>query len=303
MCSPRPSTTLAELIMPMAIKCDRRKPKCRTCENSSRQCMGYDEHVKGIFVNINTENIKEAKKAIISEATRSYRDSHDLYQEAEAGYRTVTTTSIHTLDLSPGEFRQHFLTLWSHFQVAYAKTPGSWVVQLSHLTLCNKTLDMALVSLATMRLSLCGQRERYQILSLATYHESIRLFQRILQKDTKKPHPILVIISLMFTLFEAAQQRPSQICHSGWSGHLKGALGLMQRQGPRKFQKGGFHFAFKKIREMAVRISHGVFDLMLMIARFCSRFRRKRHLSWRSGIGSTPRGPQWKRTHAIVCSI
>lgn len=256
-------------------KCDKRKPECRTCEISSRRCMGYDEHVKGIFVNINTGNINKAKKAVISEATRSYKDDHNQRQEGETRYRTVTVTSINTLDLSPEEFRQHFLTLWSHFQVAYAKTPGSWVVQLSELTLCNKALDMALVSLATMRLSLCGQRERYQIFSLSAYHESIQLFQQILKQDTKKLEPILVVISLMFTLFEAAQQRPSEICHSGWSGHLRGALGLMHRQGPRQFQTGGFHFAFKKIREMAVRISHRAFGSLLMTPRFCSRFRRK----------------------------
>lgn len=42
------------------------------------------------------------------------------------------------------------------------------------------------------------------------------------------------------------------IYKSGWAGHLKGALALMQSQSPKSFQEGGLLVAFKKIREMAV---------------------------------------------------
>lgn len=157
---------------------------------------------------------------------------------------------IHTLDISHGEFRDHFLTLWTRFQRVYARTPDSWSVQISSLGLHNRALDLALIALASMRLSLCGEKEKYEVLSLSAYNDSLQLFRRLLQKDSQRG--LLVVISLIFTLFEAAQQCPTGIYQSGWSGHLKGALSLMKRQGPRAFQAGGFHVAFKKLREMAV---------------------------------------------------
>lgn len=203
-------------------------------------------------------------KPLITNATRSARGHplhHDLDQNENNG---VSAVSIHTLDLSPGEFRNHFLTLWSRFQTAYARTPDSWSIQVSSLGLHNKALDMALISLATMRLSVCGQRETYQVFSLSAYNLSLQIFQRLLQKDCGESRALLVVISLIFTLVEGAQQQPTQVHHSGCTAHLKGALGLMKRLGPCAFQTGGFHAAFKKIREMAVS---DTFNVVLSISR------------------------------------
>ncbi|KAJ5248820.1 hypothetical protein N7468_000271 [Penicillium chermesinum] len=157
--------------------------------------------------------------------------------------------SIHTLDISHGEFRDHFVTLWSRFQMLYARTPDSWSIQISSLGLHSKALDLALISLAAMRLSLSGEKERYEVLSLSAYNESLQLFRRLLQNDSQKA--LLVVISLIFSLFEATQLCPALIYQSGWSSHLEGAISLLKRQGPQAFQAGGFHVAFKKLREMA----------------------------------------------------
>ena len=89
---------------------------------------------------------------------------------------------------------------------------------------------------------------------LSEYNASIQIFRRLLQETppTAKSKPVLVVIPLVFTLFEAVQQQPTQIYDSGWAGHLKGALTLMQRQGPGAFQTGALHEAFRKLREVAV---------------------------------------------------
>jgi hypothetical protein len=122
---------------------------------------------------------------------------------------------------------------------------------VSGLALHHKALDLALISLATMRLSVCGQSDTYRIFSLTTYNDGLRIFQRLLQEKRPESKGLLVVISLIFTLFEAAQLEPTQV-YDGWEGHLKGALFLMQRQGPAAFQTGGLHAAFIKLREMAV---------------------------------------------------
>lgn len=160
--------------------------------------------------------------------------------------------SLQILELSLSDFQAHLYTLWSHFQVGYTRTPQDWSLNVSGLALHHKALDLALISLATMRLSLCGEKDTYQIFSLETYSGSLQIFRRLLQKEDQESKSLLVVISLIFTLFEAAQQYPTRIYESGWAGHLKGALFLMQRQGPAAFQIGGFHAAFKKLREMAV---------------------------------------------------
>lgn len=165
----------------------------------------------------------------------------------------MSILSLQILELSLSDFQAHLYTLWSHFQEGYARTPEDWSIKVSELALHHRALDLALISLATMRLSLCGQKDTYQIFSLSAYSGSLQLFRRLLQSEDRQSKSLLVIISLVLTLFEAAQQYPTRIYTSGWAGHLKGALFLMQRQGPAAFQTGGFHAAFKKLREMAVR--------------------------------------------------
>lgn len=121
------------------------------------------------------------------------------------------------------------------------------------LGLQNKALDLALISLATMRLSMSKRQSMYLVFSLSAYNASLQIFRRLLQNVNQQPQgALLVVTSLVFTLFEGSQQRPTGIYESGWAGHLKGALALMQSQSPKSFQEGGLLVAFKKIREMAV---------------------------------------------------
>lgn len=194
-------------------------------------------------------------KPLITKATVSARKNERQQKFHQYREEDISDLSLHTLDLSPGEFQDHFLTLWSKFCEGYARTPDSWSIRMSGLTLQHKSLDLALISLATMRLSLSGHSDTYKVFSLTAYNGSLQIFQRLLQSHGHASKSILVVISLIFTLFEAAQERPTQIYHSGWAGHLNGALSLMQRQGPSAFQTGGFHAAFIKIREMAVGVT------------------------------------------------
>ncbi|KAL4883548.1 hypothetical protein BJY04DRAFT_26848 [Aspergillus karnatakaensis] len=116
----------------------------------------------------------------------------------------------------------------------------------------SRVLDMALISLMTIRLSFTSDREQYLLFSLSTYNTGLQSFRRLLQGSASDSTPELVVISLIFTLFEASQQQPTRIYSSGWAGHLAGALTLLQRQGPARFQIDGYHAAFKKLREMTI---------------------------------------------------
>lgn len=197
-------------------------------------------------------------KTLITKATLSARQVSTSNSESKRKFDhncsdEISILSTHLLDLSPGEFQDHFATLWSHFQKEYARTPSDWSIQVSGLALHHKALDLALISLATMRLSVCGQSDTYRIFSLTAYNGGLKIFQRLLQENGQESKGLLVVISLIFTLFEAAQLEPTQV-YDGWEGHLKGALFLMQRQGPSAFQTGGLHAAFIKLREMAVGV-------------------------------------------------
>lgn len=208
-------------------------------------------------------------KPLITKATMSARQVSTSNSESKSklDQRSGDEISILSpclLDLSPGEFQSHFVTLWSHFQEEYARTPSDWSIRVSGLALHHKALDLALISLATMRLSVCGQSDTFRIFSLTAYNGSIRIFQRLLQENRPESKGLLVVISLIFTLFEAAQLEPTQV-YEGWEGHLKGALFLMQRQGPSAFQTGGLHATFIKLREMAVGVN-GIFERRTVIS-------------------------------------
>ncbi|KAJ5084746.1 hypothetical protein NUU61_009325 [Penicillium alfredii] len=233
--------------------CDGARPACRRCCDSGRRCAGYDSSA-GVFVNLDANSIKKPVKGLIKDAIDVAKGPHTHHPANSVLDGTVPIFSVYTLDLSTGEFQDHFSTLWAHFHDRYARTSDVWSAGVSSLRLHNKALDLAMVALATMRLSLCGQGEIYQVFSLSAYNTSLQIFRRLLQCDSRAPRAPLVVISLIFTLFEAVQQRPTQIYCSGWAGHLKGALTLIQHQGPSSFQVGGFHAAFKKIREMSRQV-------------------------------------------------
>lgn len=205
-------------------------------------------------------------KPLISEATLSAKKDSRPRDRGGLQPFEISTISIHILDISPGEFQSHFMTLWAHFQKAYARTTDSWSIRISSLGLHHRALDLALISLAAMRLSLCGEKRKYEVFSLSAYNESLQLFRKLLQNERRSD--LLVVISLIFTLFEAAQQCPTKIYQSGCHGHLNGALSLLKRQGPSPFRTGGFHVAFKKLREMAVsmiKLHHLTFSLFTRI--------------------------------------
>ncbi|KAH8429351.1 uncharacterized protein LDX57_007017 [Aspergillus melleus] len=193
-------------------------------------------------------------KPLISKAISTSKRQNIAFPTIQSD--PIFSLSLSTLDLSAGEFRSHFITLWGNFHSLYARTPDVWSSGISSVGLQNRALDLALIALATMRLALSPEHKEnsYQVFGLSAYNASIQIFRRLLQDapPTAKSRPVLVVISLVFTLFEAVQQRPTQIYDSGWAGHLKGALTLMERQGPGAFRTGALHEAFRKLREMAV---------------------------------------------------
>lgn len=67
---------------------------------------------------------------------------------------------------------------------------------------------------------------------------------------------MLTVIAIIFALYEYMQETPHTILDSGVvenNSHTQGAIALMKRSGPAAFQYGGYHFAFKKAREVIVR--------------------------------------------------
>ncbi|PLB51313.1 hypothetical protein P170DRAFT_164017 [Aspergillus steynii IBT 23096] len=238
--------------------CDKSHPHCKTCELSGRKCLGYETGRK-VFINLDSNNLKGPIRPLISQAISTSKDQHiatrTLHSEARDSI-SISPISLNTLDLSAGEFSAHFITLWTNFNSRYACTPDAWSVGISSTGPQNSALDLALIALATMRLSCSPEStdRAYHVFSLSAYSASLQIFSRLLNdvSRTDKPKSVLVVISLVFTLFEAVQQRPTQIYGSGWAGHLNGALALMQKQGPGEFQLGATHEAFRKLREMAI---------------------------------------------------
>jgi hypothetical protein len=168
-----------------------------------------------------------------------------------------STTGLHTLDLSPAEFHNHVVMLWAHFQARYARSPTCWTLGVTDLGAHSRTLDLAFISLATIRLSFTDPDAKYLVMSLSAYNMGLQTFRALLanSKQKREANVHLVVISLLFTLFEASQQKPTAIYDSGWAGHLTGALALMEAQGPEMFRSGGFHIAFCKLREMAILLA------------------------------------------------
>ncbi|CEL08706.1 hypothetical protein ASPCAL11851 [Aspergillus calidoustus] len=243
--------------------CDGAKPSCGTCSKSRRPCAGYEAHVKGVFVNLDAGKMKARTrmKGLIRDAiVANHANSDDLTMAAlksDYEYGIHSTNALHTLDLSPAEFHNHFVTLWAHFQARYARSPTCWSLGVTDLGAYSRALDLAFISLATIRLSFSDPNGKYLVMSLSAYNMGLQTFRSLLANanPSQQTKPQLVVISLLFTLFEASQQRPTAIYDSGWAGHLTGALALMEAQGPEMFRNGGFHVAFCKLREMAVLLA------------------------------------------------
>ncbi|KAL2808083.1 hypothetical protein BJX63DRAFT_52799 [Aspergillus granulosus] len=241
--------------------CDGARPSCGTCSRSRRTCAGYDAPVKGVFVNLDASRVKKKPrmKSLIRDAIAANHQHNDgsLIITTKPNYSINSITALHTLNLSPAEFHAHFLSLWSHFQARYARSPTCWSLGLTDLGAHNRALDLAFISLATIRLSFTdtNPRNKYLVMSLSAYNIGLQTFRALLQTSSQETKPQLVVISLIFTLFEASQQKPTRMYQSGWAGHLTGALALMEHLGPGAFQSGGFHVAFQKLREMAVLLA------------------------------------------------
>ncbi|KAL5338372.1 hypothetical protein BJX70DRAFT_202629 [Aspergillus crustosus] len=242
--------------------CNGSRPECGTCRKSGRVCEGYEPLVRGVFVNLDAGSMNVRMKTHIGVAIDLAREEKpraknesEYGAEYDDGVVIPSSAAIHTLDLSASDFQAHFQTLMARFRVDYARTSSCWSEDVTNMGLRSRVLDMALISLMTIRLSFTTQRDQYLVFSLSTYNTGLQSFRRLLKTSAPDCSPQLVVISLVFTLFEASQQQPTRIYSSGWAGHLTGALALLQRQGPARFQEGGFHTAFKKLREMAVLLA------------------------------------------------
>ncbi|CRG82681.1 Transcriptional regulatory protein moc3 [Talaromyces islandicus] len=233
--------------------CDRAKPQCKTCIKANRRCGGYVSRENTVFVNLNPRSIAKPLKPIIGKAITSAKQAKEI---SVMRHDNDYTVSLRILDLSLGDFQNHFTVLWTKFHDKYGRTPDVWSAGVAKLGLQNRALDMALISLATMRMSISESSNEYRIFSLSAYSASLQMFRRLLQ-DSKKGrcHSHLVVTSLIFTLFEGAQQAPTKIYNSGWAGHLKGTLALMQGQPPESFRGAGLLSVFRRTREMAIHFA------------------------------------------------
>jgi hypothetical protein len=228
-------------------------------------CAGYEAHVKGVFVNLDAGKMgaktKTRMKGLIRDAIVATHsagvDSARLTDTSRSQYGIDSMTGLHTLDLSLAEFHNHVVTLWAQFQARYARSPTCWTLGVTDLGAHSRALDLAFISLATIRLSFTDPEGKYLVMSLSAYNMGLQTFRALLasSKQKREANVHLVVISLLFTLFEASQQKPTAIYDSGWAGHLTGALALMEAQAPKMFRSGGFHVAFCKLREMAVLLA------------------------------------------------
>jgi hypothetical protein len=155
-------------------------------------------------------------------------------------------------------FGQHLAALWNSFLSGYCKTKDYWPPGCSLLAFQNRALDLSLVSLSAQQLALSFPKSSFSLLSLKAYNESISIYRKLLQnRHRNSMTALLAVTSTMYALMEASLMKPLDITTFSWgkSGHFDAALSLLMQGGPDPFALPGFHFVFKKIREMGASLT------------------------------------------------
>ena len=275
------------------LECDRGLPECSLCIKAGRPCPGYANRATS-FVNLNVENFgghstrklrgqaaTEAKtlqgqgeaKEDVNTSKNDGRTHMDL-----TGSRTGTeplNSSFSVLDaarsITPGSIRYYALnavyfkatdfraiheSLWNSFCNAYCITKSYWPKALSGMADRNQLLDLALVALSAKRLSV-GKYPELRILAYDAYGRSLGLFRAEVERRQGENAAVLVVISMVYFLFEACSFTLEQVFTNNdvAFGHLRGALTLMSLCGPRIFSVAGFHEVLQKIREKVTVMS------------------------------------------------
>ena len=262
------------------------------CVKAKRQCPGYSEDKARAFVNFDANNVLASDKKTVfcraiaeskqeatikrqsiplSQTRSSVVLSHSSHLSVESPptrspvqpqdvvpLDKIQLITLHALDFTPGEFRQHFEALWDSFQDKYDRTNTYWPSGCSQLAQRNEALDLALIALSAQRLAFSrGSDQRLTLLSLTAYDRALNLFIKLMQQqrdEFNQSSAMLAVISTIFSLLEGSQSSLDAILEHGWrwSKHLHGALELLKQSGPEAFSAGGFHIVFQKIREMGV---------------------------------------------------
>lgn len=94
----------------------------------------------------------------------------DVDVKAASGLNGDCSIFLRIFDLTTEEFQQHFSVSWTEFHAIYGRTRDVWSAGFMELGLQNKALDLALISLATMRLSMSKRQSMYLVFSLSAYN-------------------------------------------------------------------------------------------------------------------------------------
>lgn len=167
---------------------------------------------------------------------------------------TVCSDPTNAFLLNTTNFRCIYESLWNVFCNEYCITSNYWPCGLAQLANRNAVFDLALVALSAKRISFTGHPE-FLHMSYEAYGKCLYLFRCQLGRLRGESNALWATISLIFALFEASSLDLAELFkpeHEPFK-HLRGAVSLMKECGPRPFASFGYHEAFQKIREKAVR--------------------------------------------------
>ncbi|KAF4470204.1 Transcriptional regulatory moc3 [Fusarium albosuccineum] len=241
-------------------KCDRARPRCRTCWKNGFDCKGYEREGQVVFVNFDSSTIESSRKVVLSRALNHARtDGPSSTNHSRLVSHSLYSDSLNSLDLTALDFQNHLLTLWDHFHLSHSYSSDAWAPSFAGLISRNRFLDLALIALSSLRVSQTIRDNQARIMSLTAYGESLRLFRNYCESReiTKTPHVAVTLAtaSLVYTLFEAMHETPATIFSSGMmfkNRHMKGAILFTQLCGPQTFTTRENHLVFKKLREMVI---------------------------------------------------
>ena len=175
----------------------------------------------------------------------------------QRNFYAFRVSALDVPSMTEENFQRHAEILLSSFVSGHAMTTHAWSLQLRRLLGSGYCFDLAVTALSLLRLSQSPINANLLSMSLTAYNHSIEIYRSYLDQLRGFPPPMLAIIAMIFGLYEYMQKTPQTILHGGLienNAHVQGAAILMQRSGPAAFQHGGYHLAFRKAREVIVRL-------------------------------------------------
>ena len=241
--------------------CDRAKPVCTACRTHGLLCERTEPALK--FVHSSHKQSRQptdtACRTVIDSPAQALvvpivtKSTADILRQ---GHRAYRVPALDVPSMTEEDFRNHAGTLLRSFVGGHAMTTHAWSLQLRILLGSGYCFDLAITALSLLRLSQSPVNADLSTMSLTAYNHSIRIFHSYLGQCGGAPPPMLTVLAIIFALYEYMRETPHTILDSGLienNSHIQGAIALMRRSGPTAFQHGGYHFAFKKAREVIVR--------------------------------------------------